>query len=256
MTRKTAVVTVTVFVLAACAGDEGGDGDTTTSDDPPATAADPDDGESEEGESGDDPPAADVVELPGNVAAMVGTTVIETETVEEILEDAAASPAIASQIEADETGSVVRSLRAQVLTQLVVKEIVEEAAAEDFGIEVTEADVAASLEELEADTGTEGGLDATLEASGMSRDVFERLELPLLALLDRLEAEFGELPGSDAETGEAPEGRDALREWGTLKFAAADVAVSPDHGTWNPLTGQVRPPNAPAIPVRPGPGEN
>lgn len=237
MTFRTplAALAVATLALAAC-----GDNDTTapTDEAPGADAPDTDDPP-----PGDDAPDVD---LPDGVAASVDTTEITVDTVEGIYDEVSTSPAFSMEAD-DEAGASM--LRAQVLSQLVVQEIVERAAADDFGIEVTDADLDASLARVEAETEPQGGLDAALEGSGLNRETFLRLELPLIALLDQLEAEFGDLqPDPDAAPGEVPAGQAELQEWGADAFATADVRVSPDYGVWDPVSGQVQPTDMPEMP--------
>ena len=241
-----AALAAATLALAACGdGDDAADDtaddttdDTTTvADDPAATDESP----GEDAPDVDAPPAGGD-DVPDGVAASVGPTEITVDTVEGLYEEISTSPVFAAQLEDDETGAVATTLRAQLLSQLVVQEIVERGAADDFGIEVTDADLDASLARVEAETEAQGGLDAALEMSGLTREAFVRLELPLMALLDQLEAEFGDLqPDPGADPGEMPAGQAELQEWGVDKFAAADVAVSPDYGTWDPVAGQVLP---------------
>jgi hypothetical protein len=186
-------------------------------------------------------------DVPEGVAATVDSTEIEIDTVERIYDEISASPAIAEQLEGDDGAMGSAVLRAQVVTQLVVTEIVQRGAAEDFGIQISSADLDAALADVEAEAQAQGGLDAALEGAGLTREVFVQLELPIIALLDQLEDEFGELsadPG--AEPGVTPEGQVDLQAWGSAKFAEADVAVSSEYGVWNPQTGQVEPAGSPA----------
>ncbi|MEX2628039.1 MAG: SurA N-terminal domain-containing protein [Ilumatobacteraceae bacterium] len=237
---------VTCLALAACSdGDDSDTGSTATNGDPAPTDPAPGDDAPTTG----DEPAGNGDEPPTGVAASVGETEIAVDTVEGLYEEIASSEMVAQQLEQDDSGAFEPRLRAQVLSQLVVQEIIEDAAAADFGIEVTDADLQTSLDDLESETEGTGGLDATLEASGMTRETFERLELPLLALLDELEAEFGDLqPDPGADPGTPPEGQAELQAWGTENFAAADVVVASEYGTWDPATGQVQPASVPDAP--------
>lgn len=257
-----AALAVASLALAACSTDETAD-ESTSVDAPDPTAdadVDVDGGVDENGDDVDendddstDPPAGETSgdddaasDVPEGVAASIGSTEITVDTVEGIYDELAASPSLAAQIEDDETGMTSSTVRAQVLSQLVVQEVITDAAADDFGIEVTEADLDASLAEVESETEAQGGLDAALEVSGLSRATFLELELPLIALLDQLEGEFGALqPAPDAAPGEVPEGQAELQEWGSAAFAAADVTVAADYGVWDPLSGQVQPAGLP-----------
>jgi hypothetical protein len=249
-----AALAVATLALAAC-----GDDDTTAPiDDPGVTDELPGD----DAPDIDDPPAGDPlpapdddvpeIDLPDGVAASVGATEIAVATVEGIFDEVSTAPAFEMQIDGDDTGAGASMLRAQVLSQLVVQEIIEDAAADDFGIEVSDADLDASLARVEAETEPQGGLDAALEGSGLNRETFLLLELPLIALLDQLEAEFGDLqPDPEAAPGEVPEGQAELQEWGADAFATADVSISPDYGVWDPVSGQVQPTDMPDMPVMP-----
>ena len=232
-----ALLAVAGLILAGCGNDDADDA---------ATNGDP--GAAQNGNA-DLPEARD--DVPDGVAATVGSAEIDIETVEDIYDEIAASPAISEQLEGepDQTQLMESMLRAQVLSQLVIQEIVAQGASEDFGIEVTTADLEEALEELEAEAGGQDEFETQLEAVGLTRDVFIQMELPLTVVLDELQDEFGDLTTSpDDEPGEFSEGQQQLQEWGLSKFLEADVAVSADYGTWNPQSGQVEPPGMPQMP--------
>lgn len=247
-----ALAAVGALILVGC-GD--GDDDTTTAapdtTDAP-TAAEPDDtdqpaddeqdGEDEPSEDSDEQ-AAPASDLPDGVAATVDGAEIDRSTLADLFDELVEAPIFAAQAEEDPE-RFESTLQAQILSQLVVSEIVLRGAEEDFDIEVSQDDLDATLDDMVEEAGGPDAFDSQLEEAGLTRDVFVRMELPLTALLEQLESEFGDLEADPAaEPGAMPEGQAALQEWGVEKFAAADVAVDPGLGTWNPEAGQILPPS-------------
>ncbi len=189
----------------------------------------------------DDTGTDDTGALPDGVAATVDGTEIPRADVIEVFDQVVATPVFSEQV-ADDAERVGALLRAQILSQFLITEIVVRGAADDFGIEITQADLDATLAGLEDDAGGPTEFDDQLEQIGLTRDVFVRMELPLSTLLQELEAEFGDLGDSPAASpDEMSDGQIALQEWGVAKFAAADVTVDAEFGTWNPETGEVEP---------------
>ncbi len=243
-----ALIAATTLALMACGGGESADVDTTEpgvdttqpgSDAPAPSTSDP------EPTPTDPTPEPADSDVPDGLAAVVSSTEIPTTVVDDIYDDIADSPTLAAQLETGD-GTLRTGLQAQILSQLVINEILVRAAATEFEIELTASDLDAAEGQLEADAGGPEAFEAQLETSGMSRETFAQLTLPFAALLDALEAEFGELSPDPADPEAIPAGQAALQEWGTAQFAEADVAVAADYGTWNPAFGQIEPPLAPA----------
>ena len=239
-----AALAVLALLLAACADDDA------------EPNGDPDGAqlvEDLDGEASDLPDTeASGEEPPEGVAATVGGTEIPVTTVDDLFDDVADAPAIAPQLEGEDSEAMISMLRAQILGQLVAQEILVQGAAEDYGLVVTDDDLDATVASITDQLDGEGSLDAELEASGMSRSTFERLELPMLTVLSLLEDEF--------EIGDGPPGQElseeeiALQEWAFARFSTADVAVSSEIGTWNAQMGQIEPaimPEMQAPPVAP-----
>lgn len=233
------------LLLVACGNDTSDQGDTSPDGqgDEAASVDDPDDAPEGEGGEGEEPP--------DGVAATVDDTEITVTTVEDLYDEVAESPAFAPQLEGENAELMSSTLRSQILGQLIVQEIILEAAAEDYDVEVTDETLDATFAEYADQMGGEEQLVSDLEASGISRDVFEALELPLLTALTQLEEEFGVEEGASgggATEGQPSEAQRELSSWAVDHFAAADVTVSSEYGTWNPQSGQVQPDGMPQAP--------
>ncbi|CAN5736602.1 hypothetical protein BH23ACT2_BH23ACT2_16240 [soil metagenome] len=219
-----ALLAVVTLVAAGCADDESDD---PTGAEAPATtdgAAVPDDG----------------------VAASVGATDIPEASVTDLYDELASSPQVAPQLEGENSDTVESTLQSQILSQLLVQEIVIQGAAEDYSLEIDQAELDAGLEELVDEAGGDDEFDTQLEAAGFSRDSFMTLELPLTVALKALQDEFGVEPVEGQEPGAEPtEEQAALQSWGSEKFQEADVSVAEAYGTWDPATGQVQPEGMP-----------
>lgn len=226
------ILTVIMLVAAACGGESPEAGDAT-----------------------DAPDAGEDADLPDGAVAVVDGNEITEETFEERYDQVLAIPAVAEQIEGQREAAEP-TLRAQVLSQLLVSDILLRGAEDDFGIEVTDEDVRERLAELEEEAGGEDDFAAELEESGLTRDVLVDQQLPLEILIEQVEDEVAD---EDAEESPAPapaqpgqqqppsEAELALQEWAVGKFAEADVVVSSEIGTWDPQSGQVRPPGGAGV---------
>lgn len=240
-----ALFAVLSLFLVACGNDTSDQADTAPDGQAEDSAAGDDSGDAPEGEEGEGE------EPPDGVAATVDDTEITVTTVEDLYDEVAESPAFAPQLEG-ENGELMSSvLRSQILGQLIVQEIILEAAAEDYDVEVTDETLDATFDEYAEEMGGEEQLVSDLDASGISRNVFEVLELPLLTALTQLEEEFGieeGASGGGAAEGQPTEAQQELSSWAVDHFAAADVTVSSEYGTWNPQSGQVQPEGMPQAP--------
>lgn len=235
-----AAIAASALLLFACGDDDDADGaDAPEATDDADGGAGADDGGDDGGADGGTEPSDDV---PDGVAATVDSTEISIEAFEGIFDEIAGSSAIAPQLEGDDGEAMTSALRTQLLSQLVVQEIVVQGAAEDYSIELTDDDLETTLDGFESEAGGSEAFDSQLEEAGLTRDAFVRLELPLAAVFQELESEFGDLAVDPDAPDEAPEGQAALQEWATSKFADAEVAVAAEYGTWVPETGEIQPP--------------
>lgn len=236
LSRLVALLAVLVLVLAACGNDDG-EGDAAPPTDPATTL-----GEDGEGEA---PPAPEGEQPPEGAAASVDGTEITVTTLEEIFDEVSGTPAVIEQLEGEQGEFMAAMLRAEILGQLIRQEIVLRSAEEEFGIVVTDDDLDRAYDEFAAEMGGEEELEAQLEQAGLSRQVFERIELPLFAALLQLEDEFGvEEPSADGEPSEAEA---ELQEWAFDRFGSTPVLVASDYGTWNPMSMQVEPSGMPEM---------
>ncbi|MBW3618947.1 MAG: SurA N-terminal domain-containing protein [Actinobacteria bacterium] len=242
-----ALLAALLLVLAAC-----GDGDG------PSDGASPSPGD-----------AAGEVELAEGAAAVVNGTEIPTPVLDARVETAAAAPEVA-EILGGEDGEAARSqLEASILSQLIVNEIVIDGAA-DRGLEVDDDAVAETRDELTEQAGGEEAFAEQVGQAGLD-DVQLAAELEAITALrlvrDDLSAEEvgSPPPVQPAPDGSTPDPADArLQQWLLEQLQAAEVAVAPEIGTWDPTRGSVvpavlpqqQPPPAPATtsPDRDGTG--
>jgi parvulin-like peptidyl-prolyl isomerase len=230
-----ALLATLVLVLAACGNDDDGDGDAAPPTDPATTP----------GDDGDAPPTTAGEQPPEGAAASVDGAEITATTVEEIFEEVSVTPAVAEQIEGEQGELMAAMLRAEILGQLIRQEIVLRSAEEEFGIVVTDDDLDRAYDEFAEEMGGVEELETQLEQAGLSRQVFERLELPLFAALMQLEDEF-DVDGRSAD-GEPSEAEAELQAWAFDRFASTPVLVSSDYGTWNAMSMQVDPAGMPEM---------
>lgn len=237
----TVLLATLALLLAACGNDDADDGD---------NGADaPQMGDNGELDLADEP--GDQPEPPEGAAAQVGAVEIPEATLEDLFDEISASPSFEGSFEGDEGEVMGAVLRAEILGQLIAQEIILQAAAEEFDFTIGEDEIDAAYADLATQFGGEEELDAQLEVSGLSRDVFERLELPMLTALLFLEEEFGVENGVDAE-GQPSEAQQELQNWAFDRFATTEVLVSSNYGAWNSQAGQVEPPMSPEFDMAPG----
>lgn len=205
------------------------------------------------GDATDAPDAGEDADLPDGAVAVVDGNEITEETFEDRYDQVLAIPSVAEQIEGQREAAEP-TLRAQVLSQLLVSDILLRGAEDDFGIEVTDEDVRDRLEELEEEAGGEDEFAAELEETGLTKEVLVDQQLPLEIMIEQVEDELGdddvETPPPPAEPGQQQqptEAQLALQEWAVGKFSEADVVVSSEIGTWDPQSGQVRPPGGAGV---------
>lgn len=103
------------------------------------------------------------------VAASVNGDDILVSVIEHRYATIAENPEFAGQVEADEDGSFAAQVQASLLTGMIESEIVRQGA-EDLGIEVTDADVEARIEELVEELGGQEAFDGVVEQAGLSED--------------------------------------------------------------------------------------
>lgn len=225
-----AVLLTSILVLTACGGtDEAGTGEAS-----PTAAA-----------TG----GPEASPLHDGVAAVVNGEEIPTELLSARVETAAASPELA-EVLAGETGDQARAqLRASILSQLIVNEIVVDGA-EERGLAVDDAAIAETRQELTTQAGGEQAFDEQVAAAGLDEDQLTA-ELEAITALrlvrDDLSPAAGASPSEaesadDAAAGTTPDPADAaLQQWLIERLQAAEIAVAPEIGTWDPRQGTVVP---------------
>lgn len=207
------------------------------------------DGTPEAGDPTESPQAGEEADLPEGAVAVVDGNEITEEAFEDRYEQVLAIPAVAEQIEGRRE-AVEPMLRAQVLSQILVSDILSRGAEDEFGIEVTDADVRQRLEELEDEAGGEDAFASELEESGLTREVLVEQQLPLELLIEQVEDEVADRdieatpPPAQPGQQQPDEAQLAFQQWALGKFSEADVVVSSEIGTWDPQAGQVQPPGA------------
>lgn len=183
------------------------------------------------------PPAPGAADLPSGVAARIGeSTDITVADLQARVALVSEQPEVAEAL-AEDAGGVLRTqLQAELLAQMIVIEVALVGAAEQ-GIDVTQADVDASRQELEDEA---GGPDAFLEEarrSGIPEDQLGRTLLALVAL-DEVAAT---LDGDDGQAG-GPDA--AVAAWFVDLLGRTPVVVATELGLWDPSAGQVVPPGS------------
>jgi hypothetical protein len=98
--------------------------------------------------------------------------------------------------------------------------------------------------------GDEGACESELEPAGLTVPLFQRLELPLLTMLTKLEEEFGVEEPVDSD-GQPSQAQSELQEWAFSQFAVTEVRVAQRYGSWNPETAQVMPAGMPEMGIVP-----
>ena len=106
-------------------------------------------------------------------AATVNDAEVTVEELEQRYEEAAQTPQVAQQLEANPEATR-QQLEAQVLTQLIQSELLRQGA-EELGVEVTDADIADQREQLVEQVGGEEALQTLLEDNGISEDQLDEL---------------------------------------------------------------------------------
>jgi peptidyl-prolyl cis-trans isomerase C len=123
-----------------------------------------------------------------NVAAVVNGEDVPISAVERRFEAAQANPQLAQQLEADESGEFRAQVQAQILTGLIHSRVIEQGARE-LDIEVTEADVAATRDQIIEEVGGQDAFDQVIEDAGLStEDVDEQLRE--ITLREQVETEL------------------------------------------------------------------
>lgn len=228
------VLAATILVAAAC----GNDGSDSAGPQAPDTSD----------ESGADGEAGNLPEPPESAVAVVDGQEISEETFEEQYEQVRSLPAVSEQLQGDQAASAEPILRAQLLSQLVVSDILFRAADDEFDIDISDEQVESRLAKLQEDAGGEEEFARTLEKQGITEELLVEQELPFVLLIEELRSAVA---GDDAEqpppppTGESQQPTEAdraLQEWVTNQLASAEVRVRSEIGTWDPQSGQVRPP--------------
>lgn len=226
-----AILAAIVLVAAAC-GDDGSDS----------------------ADGADGPDAAEDTQLPEGAVAVVDGNEISEETFEDRYDQVLAIPAVADQLEGPQGEAAEPMLRAQVLSQLLVSDILSRGAEDDFGIEVTDEDVQERLEELEDEAGGEDEFAAELEESGLTQEVLVDQQLPLEILIEQVQDEVADEdpeasppPAQPGQQQPPSEAELAFQEWALGKFSDAEVSVRSEIGTWDPQSGQVRPPGGSGV---------
>ena len=108
-----------------------------------------------------------------DAAAVVNETEIPVSQLEERYEQAIATPEVAAQLEADPEATQSQ-LEAQLLTQLVQSQLLQQGA-DDLGVEVTDADVAAQREQLVEQVGGEEAFQSIVDENDLSEEQLDEL---------------------------------------------------------------------------------
>lgn len=137
---------------------------------------------------------------PTNAAEVNGVAVPLSE-IETRFDVVANNPEFAAQLEADEDGTLVTEVQANILTDLIHAKLWQQGAVE-LGVDVTDADVEERQEQLVEEVGGQEAFDDLVEQSGLSAGMLaaeirnlvvrERVEEALAADLDITEADIEE----------------------------------------------------------------
>jgi hypothetical protein len=228
-----AALAAAALVLPACG--DGGD-DATPETTPTATSTDGTDGAA----------AADAPSFEDGVAAVVNGEEIGAELLEERVELAAASPELAPLLEGEDGEAARAQLRASVLSQLIVNQLVLDGA-ESRGLEVDDAAVDETREELAAEAGGEEAFEDQVAQAGLDEDQL-RAELEAVTALRLVRDDLQEETGAEDEPSPNPTepsaGDALLQQWLLEQLTSADVAVAPEIGSWDQTQGTVVPAGA------------
>lgn len=163
-------------------------------------------------------------------AATVNGEAIPRSALESRYDAAAATPQIAQQLEADESGQLRRRLQAQILTELVAVELVRQGAAE-LGVDVGDDDIAAQRRQLVQQLGGEYALQQAMQRQGLSQAQMRRV------LRDRAYRQAVTAELADGDGG----GQGVFTDWLTERRQQAGVRVNPAFGAWDAASGRVVP---------------
>jgi parvulin-like peptidyl-prolyl isomerase len=136
-----------------------------------------------------------------NTAATVNGDEVTVADVERRFDAVRENPQLAQQLEADEDGAFQQQVEAQILTQLIQSHLLRQGA-EELGVEVTDADVAAKREEIIEEVGGQDAFDDIVEQNNLTDDDVND-QLRDLTLQERIEEELaGGVEVTEAEVSE------------------------------------------------------
>lgn len=174
--------------------------------------------------------ATGAVSLDAGVAATVDGEEIAADRVDERV-DRLVERAPAEEVEAIEPERLRDSLRAQVLTELVLSRIVQQGA-EELGVEPSEEAVQELRDTLIEQAGGEEAFREQAQSAGYTPEQVDT-QLHTVATLQAIDEQLRE--GDQGEPGAA------AQRWLTERVAESDVAVDDEYGRWDAASGQVVP---------------
>jgi foldase protein PrsA len=122
-----------------------------------------------------------------SVAATVNGVDIPVEQVEERVEALRSNPQVAQQLSDDPEGQNLAQAQVEVLNNLIQATLLERGAAEEFGIEVGQAEIDEQRAQLIEEVGGEAAFDQLVQQNGLSEEQVQ-FELRRVALIDAVTA--------------------------------------------------------------------
>ena len=242
-TRKLALALLAATTFLAGCGDDADSDDRAAPETTDTTVA-----EGDAGEAGS---------LDDGVAAMVDGEEISAATIDGHVEDFAANPEFAEQLEGPDGEPARAQLRAQLLSSAVQSSVLL-AGAEEIGDPVTDEDLTAARAQVEEQAGGADGLQSAMEQQGLTEDLLQ-MELRGVAAVQNItetldeeagEATSGETTPDDAEPGtELTPSEQRVQEFLLELAGSADIQIHPDFGRWDSQSGQVVPPGGAPAPM-------